>query len=226
MEDKYINLLTDFGFKRVFGTESNKDLLIHFINLSLPEKHKIKDLKFGDKERGGERKEERKVIYDIYCTTKTGKKIIVELQKTKQEFFKDRSVFYSSDVIRSQAPKGEWNFELMPVYTISILDFIFQSEIENPNYIHKVQLRDENGQVFYDKLYYIYIELPKFVKKIEDLETELDKWLFLIGHIHELKNRPEILKDKIFDKIFHTAELANYTKMEKIQYQDLLLFSK
>ncbi len=226
LQEKYINLLTDFGFKRVFGTEANKDLLQHFINLTLPEKHKVKELKYSDKEKIGTQSDERKAIFDIYCTTVQGEKIIVELQKTKQEYFKDRSIFYSSDIIRSQAPQGVWDFQLTPIYTISILDFVFQEQIKISNYIHKVQLRDEQGYVFYDKLHYIYIELPKFKKRLEDLETELDKWLFIIKRLHELKNRPKILKDPIFDKIFQTAEIANYSKMERNQYQESLKYHR
>ena len=85
-----------------------------------------------------------------------------------------------------------------------------------------MQLRDEDGAVFYDKLHYIYIELPKFKKRLKDLETELDKWLFIISSLHELESRPKILQNPIFDKIFHTSKIANYNNMERKQYQESL----
>ena len=110
---KYVNPLTDFGFKKIFGEEPNKDILISFLNEILPERHTIEDLSYLRNERLGKSEVDRKAIYDLYCTSTTGERFIVELQKAKQNYFKDRSIFYSSFPIQEQAQKGEWDFRLV-----------------------------------------------------------------------------------------------------------------
>ena len=165
LTDKYVGLLTDFGFKRVFGTEVNKRLLIDFLNTLLPENHQIKDVTFRNNEKLGITTVDRRAIFDIYCQSEKGDRFIVEIQKAKQIFFKHRSVFYSTFPIQEQALKGEWNFELTPVYAVGILDFIFAEHKNSATMIHTVELKDQDCNVFYDKLKFIYIELPKFKKK-------------------------------------------------------------
>ena len=125
IKDKYINPLTDFGFKKLFGTEPNKILLIDFLNQILPDKHKIKDLNYSRNEQFGQTDLDRKAIFDLYCIGESGERFIVEVQKAKQNYFKDRSIYYSSFPIQEQAKKGDWDYKLAPVYTVGILDFIF-----------------------------------------------------------------------------------------------------
>ena len=125
LKDKYINPLTDFGFKKLFGTEPNKALLIDFLNQILPKRHQIKNLNYSRNEQLALKELDRKAIFDLYCIGVSGERFIVEMQKAKQNYFKDRSIYYSSFPIQEQAQKGDWNYELDPVYTIGILDFIF-----------------------------------------------------------------------------------------------------
>ena len=126
LKEKYINPLTDFGFKKLFGTEPNKILLIDFLNQILPERHKIKDLSYSRNEQVGQNDLDRKAIFDLYCIGESGERFIVEVQKAKQNYFKDRSIYYSSFPIQEQAKKGDWDYKLDPVYTVGILDFIFE----------------------------------------------------------------------------------------------------
>ena len=115
--EKYINLFTDYGFKRVFGTEINKDILIDFLNeLLRNEAGEIKDITFLTSEQMGYTEMDRKAVFDLYCENEKGEKFIVELQKARQNFFKERSVFYSTFPIQSQAEKGVWNYKLNAVY--------------------------------------------------------------------------------------------------------------
>ncbi|MCT4664682.1 MAG: Rpn family recombination-promoting nuclease/putative transposase, partial [Flavobacteriales bacterium] len=144
-QEKFINPFTDFGFKRLFGEEPNKDLLLDFLNELLKENEgRIVELNYMKTEHLDSTQIDRKAIFDIYCENEKGEKFIVELQKAKQKFFKDRSVFYSTFPIREQAPKSEWDFELKSVYTIGILDFVFDNdgdtEEEKEKYLHEVQL--------------------------------------------------------------------------------------
>jgi predicted transposase/invertase (TIGR01784 family) len=217
--DRYISLLTDFGFKRVFGSEPNKRLLIDFLNTLLPDYHQIRDVTFKNLENLGATILDRKAIFDVYCEAENGDRFIVELQKVKQNFFKDRSVYYASFPIQEQAEKGEWSYELAPVYLVGILDFIFDDHKNDPTFLHIVELKDQECRVFYDKLKFIYIELPKFEKTLEQLDTHFDKWLFLFRHLPQLYEPPAPLQEEVFEELFSVAEIANFSVEENRSYQ-------
>ncbi len=224
LKDKYVNPLTDFGFKKLFGTEPNKILLIDFLNQILPEKHKIKDLTYSRNEQLGLNELDRKAIFDLYCIGESGERFIVEVQKAKQNFFKDRSIYYSSFPIQEQAQKGDWDYRLEPVYTVGILDFIFDDHKSNEELLHIVELKNQHCEIFYDKLKFIYIELPKFKKQEDDLETQFDKWLYVFRHLSNLQDRPKKLQDRIFQKLFEAAEIAKFSQEEREAYEDSLKY--
>jgi predicted transposase/invertase (TIGR01784 family) len=222
MKAKYINPFTDFGFKKIFGEEASKPMLIDFLTSLLPESN-IVDLTFKDKEKLGQSEEDRKAIYDIYCEDNKGEKIIVELQKAKQNYFKDRTIYYSTFPIQEQADKGNWNYQLKAVYCVGILDFKFEEDKTGEGeVIHTVQLKDQNNQLFYDKLKFVYLEMPHFTKQEHELETRLDKWLYFIKHLEDFQNIPEIFKDEIFEKAFQQAEIAKFSEDERHDYEQSL----
>jgi predicted transposase/invertase (TIGR01784 family) len=221
---KYINPLTDFGFKKLFGTEPNKDLLIDFLNQILPERHQIKDLNYSRNEQLGQAELDRKAIFDLYCIGQSGERFIVEVQKAKQNYFKDRSIYYSSFPIQEQAKKGDWDFKQDPVYTVGILDFIFDDHKNEDELLHLIELKNQRCEVFYDKLKFIYIELPKFKKTQEELEDHFEKWLYVFRHLSELQDRPQQLQDRIFQKLFDTAEIAKFTAEERVAYEESLKY--
>ncbi|HBD95037.1 MAG: hypothetical protein A2015_04160 [Spirochaetes bacterium GWF1_31_7] len=220
---KYINPYTDFGFKKLFGTEANKDLLIDFLNELVDEKHKITDLSFKNNENIGELSEDRKAIFDIYCETVSGEKIIIEMQKAKINFFKDRAVFYTTFPIKEQAEKGEWNFKLKPVYCIAILDFEFEKNIKNEDYKNIVTLKNQYCEEFYDKLKYIFIEMPRFKKNENELESHFEKWLYFLKNLIEFEDIPVVLKEAVFEKGFKIAEVAALNKDQHEAYEKSLL---
>lgn len=224
LNGKYLNPLTDFGFKKLFGTEPNKILLIDFLNQILPERHKIEDLTYSKNEQLAQKDLDRKAIFDLYCTGKTGERFIVEIQKAKQNYFKDRSVYYSSFPIQEQARKGDWDFRLDPVYTVGILDFIFDDHLNETELLHFIELKNQQGEVFYDKLKFIYIELPKFNKKEHELVTQFDKWLYVFKHLSQLQSRPQKLQDKIFERLFEAAEVAKFSPAEREAYEESLKY--
>ena len=206
IKDRYINPFTDFGFKKIFGSEVNKELLIAFLNTLLPpEAGTVSDLSFLPNEQVGRSEYDRRAIFDLYCENETGEKFIVEMQRAKQNYFKDRSVFYATFPIQQQAQSGEWNFCLKAVYMVGILDFVFDADKADDAVVHhEVKLMDRStGSVFYDKLTFIYLELPKFTKTMEELVTEFDKWCFLLRHLPELTDRPARLQEKVFLKVFN-----------------------
>ncbi|MCU0352715.1 MAG: Rpn family recombination-promoting nuclease/putative transposase [Cytophagales bacterium] len=225
MKAKYINPFTDFGFKKIFGEEASKPLLIDFLNALLPQHSKIRDLSFKNTEQLGQTDTDRKAIYDIYCEAENGEKFIVELQKAKQNFFKERTIYYSTFPIREQAEKGDWNYSLKAVYCIGILDFSFddyETEPEKSEVVHSVKLKNQNGKIFYDKLTYIYLEMPNFRKGETELSTRLDKWLYFIKHLEDFQTIPAIFTDDVFKQAFEKAELANLGQAELDTYENSL----
>ena len=225
IEGKYINPYTDFGFKKIFGTEANKDILQHFLQTLLQLKGQITRLNYLNSARFGRSEKDRSVVFDIYCETNCGEKFIVEMQKAKQKFFKDRSVYYSSFPIQEQAKRGkDWSFELQAIYTVGILDFVFDENRDEPDkYYYHVQLSDtETHEVFYDKLTFVYLEMPKFTKLEDELETLFDKWLFVLKNLPKLQNRPKVLQERVFQKLFSIAEFEKLTPEEKRAYDESL----
>jgi predicted transposase/invertase (TIGR01784 family) len=218
MPGRYINPFTDFGFKKIFGTEENKDLLIDFLESLLPEKGKIKTLNFLKTENLGNTPEDRKAIFDLYCENDKGEKYIVELQKARQLYFKDRSLYYATFPLQEQATTGDWNFKLNAVYTIALMDFTFD-DTHPTQYIHDVQLIEKHtGKVFNEKLRFIYIEMPKFEKQEKELKNHLDKWLYVLKNLTKLDQMPPKVKERVFSKLFRTAEIANYSPKERAAY--------
>lgn len=221
---KYINPYTDFGFKKLFGTPLNKDLLISFLNSLFDGKEVVRDLTYLNGESLGNGYGDRRAIFDVYCENEQGETFIVEMQKAEQQFFKDRSVFYSTFPIQNQGKKGIWNFKLKGVYTIGILDFVFPDhEYPQDSLRHEVKLVDvDDKHVFYDKLTFLYLEMPKFTKGEEELKTMYDKWLFVLHNLSRLMKRPAALQERIFTRLFEQAEIARYTPEERQDYEDSL----
>jgi predicted transposase/invertase (TIGR01784 family) len=225
LKAKYINPFTDFGFKKIFGEEASKPLLIDFLNALLPQANKIVELSFKNTEQLGQTDLDRKAIYDIYCENENGEKFIVELQKAKQNYFKERTIYYSTFPIREQAEKGDWNYELKAVYCIGILDFTFgdyETEPEKSEVVHTIKLKNKNGLKFYNKLTYIYLEMPNFKLAENQLKSRLDNWLYFIKHLEDFQQIPAIFSDHIFTQAFEKAELAKLGKIELDNYENSL----
>ena len=224
-EEKYISLLTDFGFKRIFGTEPNKELLINFLNSLFDGEQVVKDVHYRNSEHVGDTYSDRKAIFDVYCENERGEKFIVEMQNAFQQFFKDRSLFYSTFPIREQAPAGsDWNFRLNHVYVVALLNFNMHEEaFSHDDISHDVGLLDKKThRVFNDKLTFKYVEISKFNKSLDELETLYDKWLYLLRNLSRLEERPAALREKIFTRLFEQAEIAKFSRMELHEYEDSL----
>ena len=220
-----INPFTDFGFKKLFGEEASKDILLDFLNAVLEDEvGEIVDLEYAKNEHLGASEIDRKVVFDIFCRTASGERIIIEMQKFFQTHYKERSLYYTTFAIQEQAVKGEWDFRLFPVYCISLLDFeLRDSDVESEQYFHKVKLVElETGKVFNDKLSFIYIEMPKFNKNLEDLETKIEKWMYLLKRLEFLERLPEALQHKIFEKVMSIAELLKLEKTDRQAYEESL----
>ena len=219
-QERYVNFYTDFAFKKLFGTEVNKELLISFLNSLFDGREVIKDLKYLNGEHLGHVAAERKAVFDVYCENEQGEKFLIEMQKAEQDYFKDRSIYYSSFPIQEQAPRGKWNFELQRIYTIGILNFVFDKNSDDYMH-HEVKLMDiRTKEVFFDKLTYLYLEMPKFRKTEAELVTLLDKWLYAIKNLSSLMERPVALQEAVFKRLFEQAEIAAFNKEELHDYRE------
>jgi len=222
-DSRYLNLLTDFGFHKVFWTKS---LLIDFLNQVIKEEGLITDIQYLLPEQLGSSKRDRKAIFDIFCTNEKGEFFIVEMQKEKQLFFRDRSLYYASLPIQKQAPRGNWNFRLKAVYMIGILDFVLFDECEEDReqVIERVHLVRERAKTLYsNNLEFVFIELPKFRKTEAELETRCDRWLYLLKNLYKLQECPASIQDEIFEELFQIADIKQLTKKDMRAYKKSIL---
>lgn len=237
VKKEYAQLQCDFMFKRLFGSEANKDVLISFLNMIL-EDVEIEDVDFIPTEHFGLTKEDRKCIFDISCRCRDGRKLIIEMQKGYQKHFRKRAVFYTSYPIIEQGRKirekyiaehgsrddGEefrWDYDLKPVTVVAILNFKFNHDDNWPleRYHSSYRLREDlTGEEMTDVVRYVFLELLRFKKSLNELETTFDKWMYLLCHIHELTEIPEIFQTPEFRRLFILAEIGNFTAEELEQY--------
>ncbi len=225
-EPLFINPFTDFGFKKIFGEEQNKDLLIDFLNeLLAAQNQHISELVFKKNDRLGSDDLDRKVVFDLYCENEQGEKFTVELQKAKQTFFKDRMLYYSSFSVQEQGQKGDWDYQLKAIYVIAILDFIMDEDNSDKIVVSKNKMMDiERYKVFYDKLTFVTLQMPNFSKEEHELESNFDKWLYVIKNLHKLDHIPESIQERVFQKLFKVASYTALSKEEKFKYEDSLKY--
>ena len=212
----FIDPCTDYGFKRIFGDE---ELLINFLNSLLEGERVITKLEYMNNERVAKQKDERRVIYDLYCKTDTGEHIIVEMQKRSQKHFKDRALYYSACSIVEQGTKGDWNYELTPVYGVFFIDFVLDTDVSD-YYCKDVTLVEKySGKVFSNKLRHIFIELPQFMKSKSECDSFFECWIYNLANMKEMNEMTFKDRDAIFGRLEEIASRANLTKEERAQYE-------
>jgi len=221
---RYINPFSDWSFKRIFGQEYSKDLLIEFLNqLLLGEQH-ITNVKFKDKEMLPETKDQKRgIIYDVFCTTDTGEHIIVEMQNKSQAYFIDRSLFYASKTIVDQGIKGQWDYHLTPVYVICFMNFDVDENTPKKFRTDVVLADKESGEVYSNKIRFIYLVMPLFKKKEEECNTFLDCWIYNLKHMETLEKMPFEAQHKIFKRLAEIADSKTLTKEEQEKYDNSMM---
>ena len=226
MTPRYLDPLSDFGFKHLFGSEPNKDLLLTLLNALLPLEHQIERLDFRSPEWAGHHPYDRRALFDVYCVSTAGERFVVEVQRARQAHFRDRCLYYSTFPIQQQGLRGDWDFRLSAVYVVAILDFEFRDlDRSGPaadRYLHIVQLADQSGRVFYDKYMQVYVELPRFRKTDSELVTEADKWLYFLRRAAELEAPPPGLDSEMIRKALSAASLAKLTPHQREMYEEVM----
>ena len=233
----YANLLCDFMFKRIFGSEANKDVLIEFLNMVL-EDIRIMHVDFTPNEHQGLTEEDRKVVFDISCRCADGRTFIIEMQNGFQRHFRKRAIYYTTYPINAQGREARefyfkekeegktdarfnWDYNLNPVIVVAILNFRFEHGQEWPSerFRSSYRLREDiTGEEMTDVLRFVFLELKRFTKRVWELETMYDKWLWLLGHMHELETIPENFTEPLFKRLFLLSELGKFTAEEYEHY--------
>ena len=220
---RYIDILTDFGLKFIFGSEPNKDLLVHFLNEVFKGQKHIKDIQYFKTEFPGSAEHEGGVIFDLLCTGDNNEKFLLEVQRAKQEYFTQRSVSYIARLISDQIPKGkrdEWQYDIKEVYFIAILEtFSMAPDSDDKLYLRSANIRYcETNEVFYDGLKFIFIELCNFAKDSTELNSDLDNWLYVLKNMSKLDKIPLFLRKPVFQKLFQISEYSKLQKDERVMY--------
>ena len=227
---RYINPFTDWGFKRLFGQEFSKALLIDFLNDLLAGELSVKDVKFRDKELLPETKDQRGIICDVYCESDTGERFIVEMQNKWQPHFLDRSICYACRSVLAQVEKGKSErdgaYQFLPVYTVCFMNYIPHFDEVNKFRTDIVLADKESGAVASNKLRFIYLALPLFKKKAEECETDFEKWIYVLKHMEALSRMPFTAQKNIFKQLEKYADSHHLNKDEWEAYENSLWIAR
>ena len=215
---KFVNPFTDIGFKRIFGQEISKPLIIDFLNNLLKGERTITDLTFLDKEIPAQTIDGRSLIYDLYCKDLNGEHFIVEMQNKTQPYFKDRSIYYVSQAIAQQGEKGlVWEYNIHAVYLVALLNFTLQDI--GTTFRTDVALMDMKSKEFFSKkVRMIYLQLPYFKKEAETCENDFERWIYVLKHMETLNRLPWMAQNSVFDRLAQIADISSLTKEERIKY--------
>lgn len=220
MEEKntFMNVLTDFAFKRLFGTEERKTLLIRFLNILFKKDGMtVTDVIYHDKEILPHDEDGKVIKYDVYCTSpKSREHFIVEMQQIYHVFFENRAVFYTARGISDQLKRGA-RYDLSPVYSIFIIDFNLPNKQPKP--FHDVRLMDfDTHEVFSDKMRMVFISLTEAKKMWEECVTEYDKIVYLIKNMHYMDKESNAYKSGEYSEFFDAADMTSLVAEEMVAY--------
>ncbi len=215
---KFVDVTNDIAFRKIFGNENKKISLISFLNavINFPGGNKITEVDILNPYQLPKLSGGRSTIVDVKAKDKNGNTFIVEMQIAESEFFHKRILYYTSQSYTSQIEKGREYNRLNPAYFIGILEF----EVgKNPNYLscHKVLDVETNEQIIQD-MEFNFIELPKFNKSLNELESSIDQWTYFIKNAENLNVIPENVHDEGLKEAYLEADKYNWTQAELDDY--------
>ena len=220
---RFINPFTDMGFKRIFGQEVNKNLLIDFLNDLLEGEKRIIDITFLDKEQLGTSVDDRSCIYDIYCENENGERFIVGIQNRGHRNFKERAIYYLSRAIANQGQKGpSWIFDLKAVYGVFFMNFHLDGR-RQARFRTDIDLRDmRTNEPFSDKMRFIFLDLPAFTKDEERCETDFERWIYVLKNMEILQRMPFKARKSVFEELEKIADISALSKEDQEKYEEII----
>ena len=213
----------DFAFKRIFGTEKYKEVTLGLLNSLFPETD-IVDVSFPNTEILGDTEDSRKGFIDVLCTDARGEQFVIEMQNARQEFFRERTIYYSSKLITSQAPVGKWNYFVRPTYVVAFLNFKLEKLSDefkdSGRYLIRYRTKDEEtGGKMPGSTEFVFLGIQDFKKDVNELDSYPEKLLYLMRNTLELEGIPAgFEKDKCLETYFKACERAGFTKAEDEKY--------
>jgi len=216
MTQRYLDPTNDVAFKKIFGDKAKMKDFLNAI-LHLPDGAKIAELSFIPTEEVPEVGQGKRSIFDLRCRDERGKTYIVEMENRQEAHFLERAQFYGSHTYVSQLSVGKLHTELLPVIVVAISKRkLFPKEL---SYISHHTTRDkQTNQQHLCALSYVFIELPKFKKKAEELRTIEDFWIFFLSKSEQMKEPPETIDDKFVLDAYKAIEQFNWSKEEYDAY--------
>ena len=171
------------------------------------------DVQSRDKEFNDGSNENRTTVFDLYCIDSAQRRFIIEVQLLMQENIVNRAIYYASQTVIAQGERGQkYNYELKPVVTVVFMEF---NVFVDDRYIRRAKLREVNGASVSDVLSFAFVELPKFNKPLDQLETTLDKGLYVLKNMKNLTQMPKQYANTAFELLFSSAYLAKLSKEEQ-----------
>ena len=226
IEHQTINLLTDFGFKRFFGTEVHKQNLIRFLNAFLKEYiGTIRDIVYRPTEQLGLLEKEKRLIYDVFCSTKKDDRIIVEMQRADQEFIRDRVVAYSARSISNSLKTGDRKYHFPKVISIILVDFGLPDLKGSDKFMQHVTLKNDENKNFSEKVAFVLIDLTKFAAQMDfrQLPGPREKWCYIIKNMWRLTDGDIPASEPTFRELYEECKLSKLSDMEKQEYEKSVL---
>ena len=230
--DKFINPFSDYGWKKIFGSEVSKDLIISFLN-EVIRQEVIIDITFRNVEMLGLKQDQRRTVFDIFCENEKGEVFIVEMQKSRQKYFSDRVLYYASFAIQQQSMvvkerlqkesdevvRRRWNYQINKVYVVCVLNYVMDSTLPDKYRLDVVRMDRELKMPFSETLNEIYIEMPKFVLPLSACDTLYKKWLYVLNNIEIMERLPQELNNQIFHKLKSIVEIERMTPDQRLEYE-------
>lgn len=214
MPTVFINPKTDFAFKKIFGSKESKDILISFLNAILySEQDTIQDLEILDPYQAPRIKGIKDSYLDVKATLIDGKTVIIEMQVLNVLGFEKRVFYNAAKAFSIQLGVGEDYTLLNPVIALTITDFeMFPS---HDRIISRYRKEKDDLSNYSDDIELVFVELPKFEKTLEQLETLVDKWLYFLRSANQLERVPLTLKQvPAIDHAFTVAQQSNLSRKE------------
>ena len=215
---KYIDPMIDVAFKQIFGKEKNKRLIKELLEHVFHQD--ITELEFVNVEHPGESKDDRKAVFDLQCKSRQIGDFIVEVQVKEQKHFDKRAIYYSTFPITAQAPRGDWNYDFKPVFFLGLLNFgLPDATGKDEGFVHRYSIRnDRNGMQLTDALQFVFMEVGRFDKPLNECNSFEDKFLYYFKNLPNFAMKPETQNDGYFEQLLEAAEYSNMTKAEREAY--------
>ena len=182
-------------------------------------KRKIVKLTYSPQEHINPWPGQKDIRVDVECTDADGTRFVVEMQLAEQEYFYERAVFNSSFAIQEQMQKGAEEYDFPTVYFIGLTDFSIHNGSDKVMYRYSIR-ENSSGEQMTNRLQYIFLELPNSTKAMDPKASVVDKLCYALHNMQFLKEVPAGFNGEIFNLLFDSAEIANFTPTEKIKYEN------